>query len=93
LPPAARRNGTSPERAPLHPGPDREQKALRKDALGGSDANTIMGGDEKKLLRLWREKRGEAEPEDLSDILAVQMGSFTEPFNVGLVREEHRLSG
>jgi predicted phage-related endonuclease len=58
-----------------------EQKALRRDALGGSDANTIMGGDEKKLLRLWREKRGEAEPEDLSDILAVQMGSFTEPFN------------
>jgi predicted phage-related endonuclease len=59
-----------------------EQLLLRKDAIGGSDANTIMGGDEKKLLRLWREKRGEAEPEDLSDILAVQMGSFTEPFNV-----------
>jgi len=59
-----------------------EAKALRKDALGGSDANTIMGGDEKKLLRLWREKRGEVEGEDLSDILAVQMGSFTEPFNV-----------
>jgi predicted phage-related endonuclease len=58
-----------------------EQKALRKDAIGGSDANTIMGGDEKKLLRLWREKRGESEPEDLSDVLAVQMGSFTEPFN------------
>lgn len=59
-----------------------EQLVLRKDALGGSDANIIMGGDEKKLLRLWREKRGEAEPEDLSDILAVKMGSFTEPFNV-----------
>lgn len=59
-----------------------EQKALRKDAIGGSDANIIMSGDEKKLLQLWREKRGEAEPEDLSDILAVQMGSFTEPFNV-----------
>jgi predicted phage-related endonuclease len=58
-----------------------EQLALRKDALGGSDANTIMSGDEKRLLRLWKEKRGEAEPEDLSDILAVQMGSFTEPFN------------
>lgn len=58
-----------------------EQRALRKDAIGGSDANTIMGGDEKKLLRLWREKRGEIEPEDLSDVLAVQMGSFTEPFN------------
>lgn len=59
-----------------------EQKALRLSSLGGSDANTIMGGDEKKLLRLWKEKRGEVEPEDLSDILAVQMGSFTEPFNV-----------
>lgn len=59
-----------------------EAKLLRRDAIGGSDANTIMGGDEKKLLRLWREKRGEAEPEDLSDILAVQMGSFTEPLNV-----------
>jgi len=59
-----------------------EQHALRKDSLGGSDANIIMGGDEAKLLRLWREKRGRAEPEDLSDILAVQMGSFTEPLNV-----------
>jgi len=59
-----------------------EQLALRKNALGGSDANTIMSGDDKRLLRLWREKRGEAEPEDLSDNLAVQMGSFTEPLNV-----------
>ena len=59
-----------------------EQRALRKHAIGGSDANIIMGGDEKKLLRLWREKRGEVEGEDLSDILAVQMGSFTEPLNV-----------
>ena len=58
-----------------------EQKALRKNGIGGSDANIIMGGDEKKLLRLWREKRGEIGPEDLSDNLAVQMGSFTEPFN------------
>ena len=59
-----------------------EAKALRRDALGGSDANTIMSGNEKRLLQLWREKRGEAQPEDLSDNLAVQMGSFTEPLNV-----------
>ena len=58
-----------------------EQRVIRRDFIGGSDANAIMGGDEKKLLQLWREKRGEAEPEDLSDILAVQMGSFTEPLN------------
>lgn len=55
--------------------------ATRKDWIGGSDANAILGGNPERLIRLWREKRSEAAPEDLSDILAVQMGSFTEPFN------------
>ena len=49
--------------------------------LGGSDARIIMGDDESALLRLWREKRGEAEPEDLSDNLVVQLGSVTEDLN------------
>lgn len=56
-------------------------KAIRKNFIGGSDANTIMSGDNDKIIRLWREKREEIGPDDLSDILAVQMGSFTEPFN------------
>ena len=34
-----------------------------------------MGDDEAALLRLWREKRGEVEPEDLSANLIVQLGS------------------
>jgi predicted phage-related endonuclease len=34
--------------------------------IGGSDARTIMGEDAAALFRLWREKRGEIEPEDLS---------------------------
>jgi hypothetical protein len=38
----------------------------RRAFIGGSDARVIMGSDEPALLRLWREKRGEAEPEDLS---------------------------
>lgn len=59
-----------------------EQLAGRKSSIGGSDANTIMSGNEQRILNLWREKRGEAEPEDLSDVLAVQMGSFTEPLNI-----------
>lgn len=54
----------------------------RKGALGGSDANTIMSGRDDRLIALWREKRGEKEPDSLDDILAVQMGSYTEPFNV-----------
>jgi putative phage-type endonuclease len=49
--------------------------------IGGSDARTIMGNDEAALVRLWREKRGEAEPEDLSGNLIVQLGSATEDLN------------
>src|SRR5271155_2962353 len=40
----------------------------RRSFIGGSDARIIMGSDEEALLRLWREKRGEVEPEDLSAI-------------------------
>ena len=58
-----------------------EAIATRVNYIGGSDANIIMSGDDARILKLWQQKRGEAEPDDLSDILAVQMGSFTEPFN------------
>jgi len=53
----------------------------RRYFIGGSDARTIMGNDEAALLRLWREKRGESEPEDLSDNLVVQLGLATEELN------------
>ena len=53
----------------------------RRTFIGGSDARVIMGGDEAALLRLWREKRGEAEPEDLSGNLIVQLGVATEELN------------
>src|SRR5215468_4145851 len=53
----------------------------RRYFVGGSDARTIMGADEAALLRLWREKRGEIEPKDLSDNLVVQLGLATEDLN------------
>src|SRR5947208_9260909 len=53
----------------------------RRSFIGGSDAGVIIGNDEAALLRLWREKRGEAEPEDLSDNLIVQLGLVTESLN------------
>jgi predicted phage-related endonuclease len=53
----------------------------RRSFIGGSDARVIMGDDQGALLRLWREKRGEAEPEDLSGNLIVQLGSVTEDLN------------
>ena len=53
----------------------------RRAFIGGSDARIIMSNDEKALLRLWREKRGEAEQPDYSDNLLVQLGLATEPLN------------
>ena len=55
--------------------------ANRRSFIGGSDARIIMGSDEAALIRLWREKRGEAEPEDLSGNLIVQLGTVTEELN------------
>jgi predicted phage-related endonuclease len=53
----------------------------RRYFIGGSDARIIMGDDEAALLRLWREKRGEVKPEDLSGNLIVQLGLATEDLN------------
>jgi predicted phage-related endonuclease len=58
-----------------------KSNANRSGFIGGSDARIIMGEDEGALLRLWREKRGEVGPEDLSDNLIVQLGTVTEDLN------------
>jgi predicted phage-related endonuclease len=53
----------------------------RRHFIGGSDARIIMGDDQESLIRLWREKRGETEPQDLSGNLIVQLGTVTEVLN------------
>jgi predicted phage-related endonuclease len=53
----------------------------RRNFIGGSDARIITGKDEKALLRLWREKRGEEAPTDLAGVLIVQLGLVTEDLN------------
>jgi predicted phage-related endonuclease len=53
----------------------------RRSFIGGSDARIIIGTDEAALVRLWREKRGEADPPDYSDNLIVQLGVAIEPLN------------
>ena len=57
------------------------QKAFRVNVIGGSDANVIMGGTPEELYRLWQQKRGEIEPDNLDDVLQVRMGQWTEQFN------------
>ena len=53
----------------------------RRLFIGGSDARIIMGDDEAALVLLWRQKRGEADLEDLSGNLIVQLGAATEELN------------
>jgi predicted phage-related endonuclease len=57
------------------------KKNDRRWFIGGSDARVIMGDSPSHLVRLWREKRGEIEPEDLTDNLMVQLGTVTEALN------------
>ncbi|WLA43990.1 YqaJ viral recombinase family protein [Bradyrhizobium elkanii] len=64
-----------------HLGMSDEARAARMTSLGGSDARIIMSGDQRAIERLWREKRGEQEQEDMSEILLVQMGNTTEQLN------------
>jgi predicted phage-related endonuclease len=65
----------------LRDSPKSRKRTVRRYFIGGSDAHIIMGKDEAALLRLWREKRGDVEPEDLSGNLLVQLGLATEDLN------------
>jgi len=56
-----------------------EQLAERKTRIGGSDAGKIVNG---LWHELWLEKTGRAEPEDLTWVLPVQIGTVTEPLNI-----------
>jgi len=65
----------------LSDSPKSKKRAEQRYFIGGSDAHIIMGKDEDALIRLWREKRGEIEPQDLSGDLVVQLGNVTEDLN------------
>jgi predicted phage-related endonuclease len=75
---------SNPDAPPQHTTKSRRisfKPADRRYFIGGSNARIIMGDDEGALVRLWREKRGEVEAEDLSGNLVVQLGVATEELN------------
>jgi predicted phage-related endonuclease len=74
-------NPDAPAQPSTTPRPIRLKSLDRRYFIGGSDARIIMGDDEGALLRLWREKRGEVEPQDFSGNLVVQLGLATEELN------------
>src|SRR6202158_4580182 len=58
-----------------------KKKRDRHALIAGPRARLTTGDDEAALVRRWREKRGEVEPEDLSGNLIVQLGTVTEHLN------------
>ena len=56
-----------------------EALEARRKYVQAGDAARLMAGEWRAV---WREKMGLAEGDDLSDKLPVQMGSYTEPFNL-----------
>ena len=54
------------------------EQPKRPTGIGGTDAVRLANGEWKDL---WLEKTGKIEREDLSGVLPVQLGIFTEEFN------------
>lgn len=61
----------------------------RTGFLGGSDMYRIMTDDWQSL---WEEKTGRTPPPDLSDNIAVQLGSYTEQFNLDWFAKQHNVT-
>lgn len=60
----------------------------RRGFIGGSDARRIMDSD---WYSLWQEKTGRVQPDDLSDNLAVQLGTYTEQFNIDWFQDKYNI--
>jgi predicted phage-related endonuclease len=71
-----------------HIGMSEEARKARMSSIGGSDAKIIMSGDQDAIERLWREKRGEQAPKDLSEVILINLGNLTEPLNADLFEKE-----
>lgn len=59
-----------------------EQIKARDGRLTASRVGVLMSGDPEKIMALWEEMTGQREPEDLSGVWAVQLGSLTESLNL-----------
>ena len=61
---------------------------MARKHLGGSAANRIANGDS---YALWQEMTGRKEPDNLDDIFRVQLGVYTESFNVSWFEQQTNL--
>jgi len=61
-------------------------RSNRSEGIGSSDAKRLIDGD---WHRLYLEKVGEAEPEDLSGVFRVQLGIHTEAFHLDWLERKY----
>lgn len=68
-----------------------DQIRQRDGKLTASRVASLMTGNESDLMYLWREMIGDPgyEPEDLSEVWPVQLGSFTESLNLDWFERKH----
>jgi hypothetical protein len=59
-----------------------EERAARRNFIGGSEIHILVNGDPYEVHRLWRIKTGREEPDDLSDLFHVILGQWTEALNL-----------
>jgi len=69
-----------------------DQLAQRAGKIGASDIGIIVSGDVIKIDKLWREKIGDQEPDDLSRKWAVYRGTHTEQMHLNWIEEVERQS-
>ena len=61
----------------------------RRGFIGGSDLYNILRGD---WYDLWLVKTGQKQPDDLSHIFKVQLGTYTEQFNLDWLSKDTGLA-
>lgn len=68
-----------------------KSQSERLTTVGGSDINTIASGNSERIHKLYLQKRGEVDPDDLSMVWPVLMGHITEELNLEWAQLKHDL--
>lgn len=70
---------------------DPKTLAERNTTIGGSDINTICSGNKEHILKLYNQKTGAQELDDLSTVWPVAMGHATEDLNLAWVEWKYQV--
>jgi len=69
-----------------------DQIAIRKTLMTSSDIKPLMDGNADEIMRVYLEKIGEREPENLDDVWPVQLGIATEALNLMWFEKKNKVT-